>query len=152
MQRRLTWIILLLATLAVAWSLTHAINLYTQEQVRESGREWIVEVTLDAMASWEAEKLIDHLAPELLDETPASSWSRYFRSLSALGEWEAVEAVEITAESLPDWWQGSREASLDIELRIRFANDAPTIRTRLHRDEDTWRIRRFQVLTRLLAA
>lgn len=152
MLRRLTWITLLLATLAVTWLLAHAINLYRHEQIREAGREWIIDVTLDAVDSWEAGKLIDHLGPDLLTETPAASWERYFRSLSALGDWQAVEAAEITDESLPDWWQGNRGASLEVEIRIRFANDTPTIRTRIQRDGGVWSIRRFQVLTRLLAA
>lgn len=152
MLRRLTWTLLLLATLAVAWLLIHAINLHRQEQIRESGREWIMEVTLDAMGSWDEQRLINHLEPEFLAESPASFWSRYFRSLSALGDWQAVEAVEITTESLPDWWQGNRKAILDVEIRIRFANDTPTIRTRIQRDDGIWKVRRFQVLTRLLAA
>lgn len=152
MLHRLTWSLLILTALCAAGLLTYSANLYWHHQLRDSGREWILETTLSTVESWEADTLVARLTPERLSRSPADFWHRYIRSLSVLGDWQAVESVSVTMQSLPDWWQRDTEGVMDVEIRIRFARETPTIRTRILWNGEHWQLGQFQVLTRLLAA
>lgn len=151
-MHRLLWPLLVLFAGGVLAALILAANLYWQERTRASATDWILATSVAALESGDADIILNRLTDEARAEAPEDFWSTYFRSLGALGDWQAVEAARITEADIPDWWARDEGISLEAELDMRFRNDSPTVRVRVRRANGEWRIQDFIVMSRLLAA
>lgn len=151
-MHRLLWPLIVLFAAGVSAALILAANLFWQEQTRASATDWIMATSVAALEAGDAGIIRSRLTDQARTEAPEGFWTSYFRSLQALGPWQAVEAVRVTEADIPDWWARDEGIGVEAELDMRFRNDSPTVRVRVHRVNGEWRIQDFLVMSRLLAA
>ena len=148
MKRILSILLVIVLVVAAALFLR---TIYERDQATRTGNAMVMDITTEALRSWDAALIIENADPALLSATQPDVFHTLFLALSRLGMLQ--ELTDIRYEMiLPSFWQISTTASADYTMQAAFEHSNAEIRISVTRKNGQWYFTSYQVLTPLLNA
>lgn len=148
MKRILSILLLIVLVVAAALFLR---TIYERDQATKTGNAMAIDITTDALRSWNASLIIDNADGSLLNATQPEVFHTLFRALSRLGLLQELTGIAYEMTQ-PSFWQFSGTASANYTMQARFENGFAEIRISMIRKNGQWYFTNYQVLTPLLNA